>query len=122
VLAVSGQTLTVKKKGVQILPALRAALTAVERELETYHQHRYNRKRTVKAVAPTYPTGVVARIFRTKDYGYIQTSDGQIYFHRDALEGLSFDEIQRGVSVGFELVTGKNGPQAGRVFAIAGNR
>lgn len=122
VLSVAGQTLTVKKKGVQILPALRAALTAAEREVETYHQHRYNRKRTVKATTPTYPTGLIARVFRTKGYGYIQTPDGQIYFHQDALEGLSFDEIQKGVSVGFELVTGKSGPQAGRVFAAADSR
>jgi ribosomal subunit interface protein len=122
VLAVSGQTLTVKKKGIQILPALRAALAAAEREIETYHQHRYNRKRTVKAPAPIHLTGIIARVFRTKDYGYIQTPEGQLYFHRDALEGLSFDEIQKGLSVGFELVTGKNGPQAGRVFAAASNR
>lgn len=116
ILAVAGQTLTVKKKGIEILPALRAALTAAEREIETYHQHRYNRKRVAKATAPTYPTGTVARVFRTKGYGYIQTSDGQIYFHRDVLDGLSFDEMQKGLPVSFELMTGKNGPQAGRVF------
>src|SRR5262245_36890250 len=122
VLAVAGQTLTVKKKGVQVLPALRAALTAAEREIETYHQHRYSRKRAVKVAAPAYPTGTVARIFRTKGYGYIQTPDGQIYFHQDALDGLSFDEIQKGLPVGFELVAGKNGPQAGRVFIVQNNR
>jgi len=117
VLAVAGQTLTVKKKGIQILPALRAALMAVEREVETYHQHRYRRKRSVKET-PASPTGTVARVFRTKGYGYIQTPDGQIYFHQDALEGLSLDDIQKGLIVGFELVTGKDGPQAGRVFAV----
>jgi cold shock CspA family protein len=94
---------------------------AAEREIETYHQHRFNRKRAMKA-APASPTGTVARVFRTKGYGYIQTADGQIYFHQDALEGTSLDEIQKGLLVGFELVTGKNGPQAGRVFVIASTR
>jgi len=122
VLAVAGQTLTVKKKGVQIVPVLRAALTAAEREIETYHQHRYNRKRAIKTLTPPRPTGVVARVFRAKGYGYIQTVNGQIYFHQDALEGLGLDEVHKGLLVGFELVEGKNGPQAGRVFAIEDNR
>jgi cold shock CspA family protein len=116
VLSVAGQTLTVKKKGAQIPAVLRSALLAAEREVETYHQHRYSRKRVVKATPPR-PIGTVARVFRTKGYGYIQTTDGQVYFQRDALEGVSLDEMRKGMPVSFELIEGKNGPQAARVFA-----
>ena|SRR5213596_1456558 len=49
VLSVSGQTLTVKKNGAQIPAVLRAALTAAEREIDTYHQ---SRKRFVKEPGP----------------------------------------------------------------------
>ncbi len=121
ILAVAGRTLTVKKKGAEIPTVLRSALMAAEREIETYHQHRYQRKRVMKPL-PVLPGGTVARVFRTKGYGYIQTTDGQIYFHRDALEGVAFDEIQKGTPVRFELSKGADGPHAARVIASGNGR
>jgi CspA family cold shock protein len=124
VLSLSGQTLTVKKSGAQIPDALRAALTAAGREIDsyhTYHQKKKSRKRFVKEPPPR-PMGTIARVFRTKGYGFIQADgDRQIYFHRDALDGLSFDEITKGLPVAFELEEGKEGPHAARVF-LAGRR
>jgi ribosomal subunit interface protein len=118
VLSVAGQTLTVKKRGAQIHTVLRTALAAAEREVSTYHQHR---KRFVKEPAPR-PMGTIARVFRTKGYGYIQgNGDRQIYFHRDALDGLAFDDISKGLPVAFDIEEGKNGPQASRVY-VAGRR
>ncbi|MBI3301475.1 MAG: HPF/RaiA family ribosome-associated protein [Deltaproteobacteria bacterium] len=118
ILSVSGQTLTVKKSGAQIPLALRAALSAAEREVATYHE---SRKRFVKEPGPR-PMGTIARVFRTKGYGFIQAGgDRQIYFHRNALDGLSFDEISKGLHVAFELEEGGKGPQAARVF-LAGRR
>ena len=118
VLSVSGQTLTVKKSGAQVPAVLRAALNAAEREVETYHQ---NRKRFVKETGPR-PMGTIARVVRSKGYGFILTDgDRQIYFHRNSLDGLSFDEISKGLPVAFELEEGEKGPQAARVF-LAGRR
>jgi ribosomal subunit interface protein len=118
VLSVSGRTLTVKKSGAQIPAVLRTALTAAEREISTYHQ---NRKRFVKEPAPR-PMGTIARVFRTKGYGFILTEDDrEIYFHRDSLDGLSFDDLSKGLQVAFELEEGREGPQAARVF-LAGRR
>ena len=118
VLSVSGQTLTVKKNGAQIPAVLRAALTAAEREIDTYHQ---SRKRFVKEPGPR-PMGTIARVFHTKGYGFILTEGArQIYFHRNALDGLSFEEIHKGLPVAFELEEGEKGPQAARVFR-AGKR
>jgi len=118
VLSVSGRTLTVKKNGADVPDVLRAALAAAEREVGTYHQ---SRKRFVKQPGPR-PMGTIDRVFRTKGYGFIQTeSDRQIYFHRTALDGLSFDDLTRGLPVAFELEEGKDGPHAARVF-LAGRR
>lgn len=114
VLSVSGRTLTVKKHDAGIPTALRAALTAAERELDTYHQHR---KRFVKGPS-LQPTGTIARVFRTKGYGYIAANgEREIYFHRDVLDGLSFDDLSKGMHVAFEVAEGEKGPQAARVFA-----
>ena len=121
IVAVAGQTLTVKKKGAEISTVLRSALLAAEREIETYHQYRYRRKRAVKPI-PVHPDGTIARVFRAKGYGYIQTADSQIYFHRDVLEGLAFDDVQKGLAVSFELGEGENGPRAVRVFVVGNSR
>ncbi len=68
------------------------------------------------------PMGTIGRVFRTKGYGFIQTDgDRQIYFHRNALDGLAFDDVSKGMPVAFELEEGQNGPQAARVF-LAGRR
>jgi CspA family cold shock protein len=118
VLFVSGQTLTVKKSGAQILPVLRAALAAAGREIDTYHQ---SRKRFVKEPG-LRPMGTIARVFRTKGYGFIQTDGNrQIYFHRNSLDGLSFDDLSKGMPVAFELAEGEKEQQAARVF-LAGRR
>jgi CspA family cold shock protein len=115
----SGRTLTVKKSGAEIPAVLRAALSAAEREVDSYHQ---SRKRFVKEPGPR-PMGTIARVFRAKGYGFIQTEgDRQIYFHRNALsDGLSFDALIVGLPVAFELEEGEKGPQAARVFP-AGRR
>jgi len=66
--------------------------------------------------------GTIARVFHTKGYGFILTEGArQIYFHRNALDGLSFEEIHKGLPVAFELEEGEKGPQAARVF-LAGKR
>ena len=118
VLSLSGRTLTVKKSGAEVSDVLRVALSAAEREVGTYHQ---SRKRFVKEPGPR-PMGTIARVFRTKGYGFIQADrDRQIYFHRDALDGLSFDDVSKGMAVAFELEEGEKGSQAARVF-LAGRR
>jgi len=118
VLSLSGRTLTVKKSGAEVPDVLRVALSAAEREVGTYHQ---SRKRFVKE-SGFRPMGTIARVFRTKGYGFIQADrDRQIYFHRNALDGLSFDDVSKGMAVAFELEEGEKGSQAARVF-LAGRR
>jgi len=118
VLSMSGRTLMVKKSGAEVPDVLRVALSAAEREVGTYHQ---SRKRFVKEPGPR-SMGTIARVFRTKGYGFIQADrDRQIYFHRDALDGLSFDDVSKGMAVAFELAEGEKGSQAARVF-LAGRR
>lgn len=119
VLSVSGQTLTVKKSGAQIPVVLRAALTAAEREVDSYHSYRQTKKsrtRSIREPSPA-PVGTIARVFRTKGYGYISTDGNrQIYFQRDVLEGLSFDDIISGTPVAFELEEAGEKLRAARVF------
>lgn len=113
VLSVPGRTLTVHKSAAQIPDALRAALIAAERELKTYHQ---GRKRFVKQPGPR-PVGTIVRLFKTRGYGFILTeSDREVYFHKNSLDGLSFERLEKGMQVAFEIEEGEKGLQASRVL------
>jgi CspA family cold shock protein len=113
VLSVPGRTLTVNKNAAQIPDALRAALTAAERELKTYHQ---GRNRFVKQPSPR-PVGTIARLFKTRGYGFILTeADHEVYFHKNSLDGFPFGQLEKGMQVAFEVEEGEKGPQASRVL------
>ena len=57
--------------------------------------------------------GTIRRLMRQRGYGFITTEDGKdIFFHRTALRGLSFDSLKEGQSVEFEVETGPKGPRA----------
>ena len=52
-----------------------------------------------------------------KGYGFI-SRDGEekdLFFHSSDLEGVTFDELQEGASVTFDLVEGDKGPSAKNV-------
>lgn len=119
VLSAAGQTFTVKKTGAQIPAVLRAALAAAEREIDAYHSYRQTKKSRTRSIREPIPplTGTVARILRAEGCGYIAADeDQQIYFHRDTLDGLSFDDLTIGAVVAFELQERSEPPQAARVF------
>ncbi|MDP3989333.1 MAG: cold shock domain-containing protein [bacterium] len=61
-------------------------------------------------------TGTVAKKM-DKGYGFI-ARDGQqkeLFFHANELNGISFDELNEGDTVTFELSEGPKGPQATNV-------
>ena len=112
VLSVPGRTLTVRKSGAQIADALRAALTAAEREFESY---RKARKRYVKQ-PKLRPVGTIARLVKSRGYGFILTDTGrEIYFRESSLDRVPFDRLEKGMLVTFELAEGDNGLRAPRV-------
>jgi CspA family cold shock protein len=50
---------------------------------------------------------------RDRGYGFITTEDGKdVFFHRIALRDLSFDSLEEGQSVEFEIEEGSRGPRA----------
>lgn len=97
--------------------ALDEALDVFEREV---HKLREKRRDLSRALPPEPPhMGVVDRIFRDKDYGFILTDAGeQVYFHRNAVkEGLEFDRLEEADRVALNVEPGQKGPQATTVIA-----
>jgi len=48
-----------------------------------------------------------------RGFGFIKTSDGrELFFHRSAVEGTTYEELTEGQRVTFEVASGPKGPRA----------
>jgi CspA family cold shock protein len=49
-------------------------------------------------------TGIIKRLVKDRGYGFIQPegSSAELFFHKSALEGVSFEELAEGGTVEFE--------------------
>ncbi len=111
------QTITSRKEDKTFEEAIRAAFSAVEIELKKVHEKRAN-----KAVhAPQAPLrGVISKLFPQEGYGFIlKEGGGEVYFHKNAIHGLKFEELQDGQDVAFNVEMGEKGPQATTVNSVS---
>jgi ribosome-associated translation inhibitor RaiA/cold shock CspA family protein len=92
--------------------ALREAIEKFEREVWRLRDKRSEHRRRSEAAPPHL--GVVDRIFRDRDYGFILTDGGeQVYFHRNAVGGgLRYDAMEEGQRVALNYEGGAEGLQA----------
>lgn len=109
-------TFTARKEEKTFEEAIRSAFAAIETELRKYRE-----KRACKEVRlPPLPPyrGVISKLFPDEHYGFILQDGGEeVYFHAHALQGLSFDQVEDGMEVLFNLEEGEKGPQATVVMA-----
>ena len=63
------------------------------------------------------PQGTI-KTLTTKGFGFIETEAGDVFFHRSAIEGASFDELREGQTVEFVEGQGPKGPRAENVRVI----
>ena len=105
------RTLTARKEDKTFEEAIRAAFEAVSIEL-----HKFREKRRTKEVRTSpIPSirGVVCKLFPKERYGFIlKEGGGEVYFHENALHGLTFDQLEDGVEVVLNIEEGKKGLQA----------
>ncbi len=85
--------------------AARDAFNAIQRQLKD--DARIQRGATKIHAAPFL--GTVARLFQ--DHGFAETSEGDIYFHRAAVTGSTFDALEVGMRV--RLVLAENESEHG---------
>jgi ribosomal subunit interface protein len=97
--------------------AIRDAFDAAERQLKEYAERR--RGDVKRPNQP--PPGVIDRLFPEEDYGFIdpKTGGAHVYFHRNAVVGESFDDLEEGTPVRFTEEAGDEGPQATSVHIIS---
>ena len=62
--------------------------------------------------------GTIKRL-TDKGFGFIDTGNGNdIFFHKSALEGISYEQLQEGQRVSFDAGQGPKGPRAENVRVI----
>ena len=63
-------------------------------------------------------TGIITRIVRDRGFGFIQPEGAteDVFFHTSAVEQPTFDELNEGQQVEFEVEDSPKGPQAANVI------
>jgi len=65
------------------------------------------------------PHGTIATVRPEQDHGFIATADGrEIYFHRNSVTGVKFEDLLPGQQVRFSEAVGDKGPQATMVCPV----
>jgi cold shock CspA family protein/ribosome-associated translation inhibitor RaiA len=105
------QTMTARKEDKTFEEAIRTAFDAMAIELRKYRE---KRARTEVRTSPVPPLrGVVCKLFPKEGYGFIlKEGGGEVYFHKHALQGLTFDDLTDGTDVAINIEEGEKGPQA----------
>ncbi len=94
--------------------AIKEAFDAAQRQL---HEHARKQRGDVSpTVKPS--RGHISRVFPELGYGFIDTGEGDAYFHRNAVLEHRFDELEVGREVRFELEGGDKGLQASTVALV----
>lgn len=104
-------TLTARKENKTFEEAIRAAFNAISIELRKYRDKRAKTEVRLPPLPPYH--GVVSKLFPKKHYGFIlKDGGGEVYFHANALQGLTFKKLEDGTEVVFGMEQGDKGPQA----------
>jgi cold shock CspA family protein len=95
---------------------IRDAFNAARKQLQELVR---KQRKEVKTHPEQEVRAIVSSIYPLEGYGFIRTVNGrEIYFHRNSILNMNFDELQTGMGVRFSEVDGEKGPQAASVQVI----
>jgi CspA family cold shock protein len=57
------------------------------------------------------PQGVIKKLVSDRGFGFISAERGDIFFHHSSVTGVSFDDLQEGQTVEYELEESGGGSQ-----------
>ena len=65
------------------------------------------------------PEGKIKKIVSDRGVGFVEGERGDLFFHHSEVQGVSFEELQEGQMVQYELGQGRKGPCATAVRLAA---
>ena len=111
------RTFTAGKENKTFEEAIRKAFQAVSIELRKFRDKRAKKEVRTSPIPPL--RGVICKLFPKKQYGFILKEGGsEVYFHKNALQGLTFRDLEDGTAVVFDVEEGRQGPQATAVCPL----
>jgi cold shock CspA family protein len=113
---IPGHTITARKQQDSFEEAIRDTFAALKVELDKIRE-----KRSSHEIRITTPAerGVVSKVLRDEGYGFILLGDGrEVYFHRNAVHDLEFEQIDEGFEVNLSVAPGEKGLQATTVNPV----
>jgi cold shock CspA family protein len=109
-------TLTARKEEKTFEEAIRAAFFAMGIEVKKFRDKRASKE---IRVPPVPLRGVVSKVFTEEGYGFLlQDGGGEVYFHKNAVHGMKFEDLEDGIEVSFNVEDGEKGPQATTVNPV----
>lgn len=65
--------------------------------------------------------GTIKKLMSDRNFGFIGVEDQEkdLFFHADQLQGVSYDELNEGDTVEFEVTETEKGPAAANVTRVA---
>jgi ribosomal subunit interface protein len=107
----SRQTMTARKEDKTFEEAIRAAFEAVAIELQKFREKRAHKAVRTEPLPPQH--GVVSKLFPRLGYGFIlKDGGGEVYFHKNAVKGVTFNDLEDGLEVLFDMEPGEKGLHA----------
>ncbi len=64
------------------------------------------------------PRGAIKKLVTDKGFGFIESQPDDAFFHHSAVEGISFDQLQEGQMVEYDIGVGPKGPRAENVRLV----
>ena len=62
--------------------------------------------------------GTIKKLIADKGFGFIKGANEELFFHRSAVEGVAFEELQEGQTVDYQAGDGPKGPRAENVRPV----
>ena len=110
-------TFTARKENKTFEEAIRKAFQAITIELRKFREKRAKKEVRTAPIPPL--RGVICKLFPKEQYGFILKEGGrEVYFHKNALQGLTFCDLEDGTEVVFNVEEGRKGPQATAVCPL----
>ncbi len=58
------------------------------------------------------PQGKIKRLVADRGFGFVEGERGDVFFHHSDMEGCSFDDLQEGQTLEYNIGRGAKGPRA----------
>ena len=58
------------------------------------------------------PLGKIKKIVADRGFGFVEGEGGDLFFHHSEVQGTTFDELQEGQTLEYEIGEGRKGPCA----------